>query len=47
MTLGKSFASLGNLISEYQNNGGFAKPSRYEIIITPPVCLGVANSNFQ
>tara|TARA_B100000424_G_scaffold248158_1_gene221080 strand:+ start:108 stop:806 length:699 start_codon:yes stop_codon:yes gene_type:complete len=37
MTLGKSFASLGNLISEYQNNGGFARPSRYEIIITPPV----------
>ena len=36
MSLGKSFASLGNLISEYQNNGGFAKPSRYEIIITPP-----------
>ena len=47
MTLGKSFASLGNLISEYQNNGGFAKPSRYEIIITPPAGLGVANSNFQ
>tara|TARA_B100000073_G_C23574385_1_gene509606 strand:+ start:109 stop:795 length:687 start_codon:yes stop_codon:yes gene_type:complete len=47
MSLGKSFASLGNLISEYQNNGGFAKPSRYEIIITPPVSLGVANSNFQ
>ena len=39
MSLGKSFASLGNLISEYQNNGGFARPSRYEIIITPPVGL--------
>ena len=36
MSLGKSFASLGNLVSQYQSQGGFAKPSRYEIIITPP-----------
>ena len=41
MSLGKSFASLGNLISEYQNNGGFARPSRYEIVITPPAGLGI------
>ena len=39
MSLGKSFASLGNLVSQYQSQGGFAKPSRYEIIITPPVGL--------
>lgn len=36
MTLGKSFASLGNYVAQYQNQGGFAKPSKYEIIITPP-----------
>ena len=36
MTLGKSFPSLGNYVAQYQNQGGFAKPSKYEIIITPP-----------
>ena len=36
MSLGKSYANLGNMIAQYQDQGGFAKPSRYEIIITPP-----------
>ena len=36
MSLGKSYANLGNMIEQYQDQGGFARPSRYEIIITPP-----------
>ena len=36
MSLGKSYANLGNMIAQYQDQGGFARPSRYEIIITPP-----------
>ena len=45
MSLGKSYANLGNMIAQYQDQGGFAKPSRYEIIITPPsrVTLTILN----
>ena len=46
MSLGKSFANLGNMIAEYQSNGSFARPSRYEIIITPPVGLTVTGVAF-
>ena len=46
MSLGKSYASLGNMIAQYQDQGGFAKPSRYEIIITPPVQIDLTISEF-